>query len=172
LSKQQAIQTTPWRKNRKIILQIVVPAVLVVVLVGAAYIYRWPGTGFTSSQKTTTTTEKDNKGIITKTTTTEEDQPAKTLWDWLQLAGIPVALATGTIIFTTRQTRISEANRKQQHNTEMQIAENQQQEELLRTYFDKISELLLDKELGNNLNMQSIARARTLVQAIINSLRD
>ena len=164
MSKQQTVPTTPWWKNKKIILRIVVSAVLAVVLIvliGAAYIFRWPGTGFTSSQKTTTTTE-ETQSNTKKVMTTVEDQPAKTLWDWLQLAGIAVVLGVGTLIFTTRQTQISEANRKQQHDTEMQIAENQQQEELLRTYFDKISDLLLDKELSTNPNIQSIVRARTL----------
>ena len=82
----------------------------------------------------------------------------KTLWDWLplliQLLGalaIPVVIWLGTAFFTRQQARTSEAN-----------TENQQQEELLRTYFDKISELLLDKELSTNPNMQSIVRARTL----------
>ena len=32
----------------------------------------------------------------------------------------------------------------------------------MRTYFDKISELLLNKELGTNPNIQSIVRAGTL----------
>ncbi len=121
------------------------------MLIASAYIFHWPGTGFTNFQKTTTTTEV-TQSSAKKVTTTVEDQPARTLWDWLQLVGIPVVLAVGTLIFTTRQTRISEANRKQQHDTEMQIAETQQQEELLRTYFDKLSDLLLDKELSSNPN--------------------
>jgi len=161
LSEQQTVPRTPWWKNKKIILRVVVPAVLAVVLIASAYIFHWPGTGFTNFQKTTTTTEV-TQSSAKKVTTTVEDQPARTLWDWLQLVGIPVVLAVGTLIFTTRQTRISEANRKQQHDTEIQIAETQQQEELLRTYFDKLSDLLLDKELSSNPNIQSIVRARTL----------
>ena len=89
----------------------------------------------------------------------------KTLWDWLQLLSVlavPVVVGFGAVWFTTRQTRISEENRKQQHDTDLQIAEIQQQEEFLRTYFDKISDLLLDKELSTNPNIQSIVRARTL----------
>ncbi len=89
----------------------------------------------------------------------------KTLWDWLQLLGVlavPVVVGFGAIWFTTRQTRISEANSKQQHDTDLQIAEIQQQEEFLRTYFDRISELLLKEHLLTNENIQSIVRARTL----------
>lgn len=64
--------------------------------------------------------------------------------------------------FTSRQTRISEANRKQQHDTDVQIAEIQQQEELLRNYIDKTSELLLVKDSYSDPTIRSIVRARTL----------
>jgi uncharacterized protein YjbI with pentapeptide repeats len=173
LSEQQTVPTTSWWKNKKIIIRIVLFALLVVIVfivfIAAAYTFHWPGTGFTSSQKTTTTTEVTQPSNAKKVTTTVEDQPAKTLWDWLplliQLLGalaIPIVVAVGTAVFATRQTQISEENRKQQHDTDLQIAENQQQEELLRTYFDKISELLLDKEQSTNPNIQAIVRARTL----------
>ena len=162
MSKQQTVLTTPWWKNKKIIIRIVVSALLVVIVfivfIAAAYTFHWPGTGFTNSQKTTTTTEVTQPSNAQKVTTTIEDQPAKTLWDWLplliQLLGalaIPVVVGFGTAFFTRQQAKTSEAN-----------AENQQQEELLRTYFDKISELLLDKEQSTNPNIQAIVRARTL----------
>jgi len=114
-------------------------AVVLLLVIFGGYKYNWDWTGF--------------------------NRPSKTLWDWLQLLGVlavPVVVGFGAVWFTTRQTRISEENRKQQHDTELQIAEIQQQEELLRTYFDKISDLLLDKELSTNPNIQSIVRARTL----------
>ena len=139
LSKQQRVATTPWLKNKKIIIWIVVIAVLVaivfIVLIAAARTFHWQ-IGFTSSQKTTTTTEVTQPSGK-KVTTTIENQPAKTLWDWLplliQLLGalaIPVVVGFGTAFFTRQQAKTSEAN-----------TENQQQEELLRTYFDKISDL-------------------------------
>ncbi len=173
MSKQQTVPTTPWWKNKKIIIRIALAVVLAITLfilfLVAAYTLDWAWTGLPSSHKTTTITERDNKGIITKETTNEEDQPAKTLWDWLplliQLLGalaIPVVVGLGAAYISKRQSDISEANRQQQHDTDLQIAEIQQQEELLRTYFDKISDLLLDKEASTNPNIQSIVRARTL----------
>ena len=72
----------------------------------------------------------------------------KTLWDWLQLLGvlaIPIVVGFGTAFFTRQQAKTSEAN-----------AENQQQEELLRTYFDKISELVLNVEFSTNRNVESM----------------
>src|SRR6266699_1918170 len=92
------------------------------------------------------------------------NKSGKTLWDWLQLLGvlaIPIVVGFGTAFFTRQQAKTSEEN-----------AENQQQEELLRTYFDKISELLLNKELNTNPNIQSIVRARTLAAVhILNNVR-
>ena len=98
----------------------------------------------------------------------EENQPAKTFWDWLQLLGvlaIPVVVGLGTVWFSTQQTRISEVNREQQYKTELQLAENQQQETALQTYIDKISELLLEKKLRKSKSedeVGQIARVRTL----------
>ena len=126
-----------WQKTRKPIQVIGIIAVLVMAIALIFVEVRIYGTGF--------------KG--------------KTLWDWLQLLAalaIPVVVVFGAVWFTTRQTRISEETRKQQHDTDLQIAEIQQQEEFLRTYFDKISDLLLDQELSTNPNIQSIVRARTL----------
>jgi uncharacterized protein YjbI with pentapeptide repeats len=176
LSKQQTVQTTPWWKNKKIIFWTIITTVLLEAIAFIVFIaipagYNSPGTGFSSSKKTTTITERDNKGIITKETTTEEDQPAKTFWDWLplliQLLGalaIPIAVGFGSVYFTTRQAQISEANRKQQHETDLQIAEKQQQQEFLQTYFDKMAEMLekgLRKAQPDD-EIRYIAQARTL----------
>ncbi|SRR6266567_3174686 len=144
-----------WQRKESIIaFAIIGTLVLIAALIFAAHTYHW--------DVTTTTTTEMTQSPQQKVTTTET---GKTLLDWLQLLGvlaIPIVVVIGTAFFGRQQTKIGEANRTQQHNTEMQIAENQQQEELLRTYFDKISDLLLDKELSTNPNIQSIVRARTL----------
>lgn len=85
----------------------------------------------------------------------------KTLWDWLQLFGmlaIPLVLALGTLWFSTQQRQMSDEMMKNQHDTALvmsqqqretacAIAEDQQREAALSTYLDRISELLLDKNL-------------------------
>src|SRR2546427_13259980 len=79
------------------------------------------------------------------------NKSGKTLWDWLQLLGvlaIPIVVGIGTAFFTGQQAKTSEVN-----------VENQQQEELLRTYFDKISELVLNRELSTNHNIETIVPA-------------
>jgi hypothetical protein len=165
LSEQQTAPATPWWKDKKVILRIVVPAVLVVIIfivfIAAAYAFHWSWTGLPGSSKTATVTEVTLPSNAKKVTITVEDQPGKTLWDWLvlliQLLGalaIPVVVGLGAAYLSKRQSDISEKNRQQQHNTDLQVTEIQQQEELLRTYFDKISELLLHEELSTNLSSE------------------
>lgn len=63
-------------------------------------------------------------------------QPAKTLWDWLGLLVIPVALALAAIFFN-----------RQERKAELQVAENRNQDAILQTYFDRIGELVLANHL-------------------------
>ncbi len=77
----------------------------------------------------------------------------KTLWNWLQLLGvlaIPLVLVLGTLWLGTQQSQMSEALLKNQHDTalamsqqqretEQAIAEDQQRETTLNTYFDRMS---------------------------------
>ncbi|MBV9712613.1 MAG: pentapeptide repeat-containing protein, partial [Ktedonobacteraceae bacterium] len=138
------------------------------------YKFGWDWTGFTSGESKITTTVTSHG-----TTTAKELLAAKTLWDWLQLIGIlaiPVVVGLGGAWFTTQQTRISDANREQQHNTDLEVAQKQhdtdleiaqenQREAALQDYIDKISELLLVKHLRNSeasAEIRTIARLRTL----------
>ncbi len=105
---------------------------------------------------------------------------SKTLWDWLQLLGvlaIAVVLALGTLWFSAKQGQISDAMVKNQHDTALAIsqqqrdtalaiAEDQQREATLNTYLDRMSALLLDKNLNDPraaTEVRELARARTLI---------
>lgn len=82
-------------------------------------------------------------------------QPARTLWDWMQLLIVPTALAVGGFFLS-----------RSQSNHEQQIANENLQETALQTYLDQISALLLDKDLrnsGRDSEKRDIARARTLI---------
>ncbi len=86
-------------------------------------------------------------------TSSSEFQRGKTLWDWLQLLIIPLALAIIAISF----------NRSERKN-EQRIASDNQQQAALQAYFDKMSELLLHEHLGESPPPNEavvIARART-----------
>src|SRR5260370_3039502 len=66
----------------------------------------------------------------------------KTVWDWLQLLGvlaIPVVLAFASLVFSAQQSQTNNA-----------IAINQQNEAVLETYLDRLSDLLIKNKLGNS----------------------
>ena len=101
-------------------------------------------------------------------------QPAKTLWDWMQLLIIPAILAGGAYWLNesarNREKEFEEKTRQQEieiskehAKTEREIASDNRQETALQTYFDKMTELLLDKVLRESEDkVRAVARARTL----------
>jgi uncharacterized protein YjbI with pentapeptide repeats len=72
----------------------------------------------------------DYMGPLTK------DQRGKTLWDWLELLIVPAVLALGALFFN-----------HQERKNELLIADRQNQEMVLQKYFDKINDLILEKQL-------------------------
>jgi uncharacterized protein YjbI with pentapeptide repeats len=120
--------------------------VLLVLLLG------WDWTGF-NSQESKTTTISTPQGTYRAT----EVQSAKNLWDWLGLLAtlaIPVVVGFGVAWFTTQQGKGSAAQ-----NTD------NQRENALQAYIDKMSELLLEKNLRGSAEddeVRTIARVRTL----------
>jgi uncharacterized protein YjbI with pentapeptide repeats len=126
----------------------VVVLVVVIALIIAGYWFDWTGFNGYNQVTITHTISGTNAGTVTKT---EEYQPGKGLWDWLQLLGIlaiPVVVGFGAVRFTNQQTKASEERNNQQHETELQIATDNQREVALQAYIDKISELLLKEHLG------------------------
>jgi hypothetical protein len=114
------------------------------VLIMLAYRRRWHWTGFAE---------------IRRTRADEEDlQPAKTLWDWLQLLVVPVALAGLAFLLNESQSR-RDQQRDDERVTRQGETENQRaalqrataadaaREEALRTYLTQMSGLMLDREL-------------------------
>ena len=108
-----------------------VGAVLVALtLIWAAYRFSWPGTGF----------------------------QGKTVWDWLSLLVVPLALAAVALFFNQANTR-----------TEQKIALDKQRNDLLQAYLDRMSELLLEKDLRTSqadtlagVEVRNVARTRTI----------
>ena len=77
----------------------------------------------------------------------------KTLWDWLQLFIIPIALSIG-VFFLNRAER----------NNEREMATERQREAALQSYLDKMTDLLLREKLltTENEEVRNVARIRTL----------
>ncbi len=103
--------------------------------------------------KTEVTSVKTTVGGV-ETTTTTTPQEAKTLWDWLSLAGVPVSLAGLGFWLQIQQQKQNDLQKereleqtKQLAAVERDIAEQNRQEEALQNYYDKISALLVDKNL-------------------------
>jgi hypothetical protein len=88
--------------------------------------------------------------------------PAKTLWDWLDLFIIPGVLAIG-VWWLVKTIRSVEGETAQQRvAAERTIAEERDRESALQTYLDRITELMLHRDLHSSKALQEIARARTL----------
>ena len=98
------------------------------------------------------------------------DKTDKTLYDWLNLLGvlaIPIVVGLGAAWYTAQQGKVSERE-----------STDNQRENALQTYFDKMSELLLKEHLGERtadgkLNpeyeqVRRIARIRTIT--VLNQL--
>ncbi|WP_187329292.1 pentapeptide repeat-containing protein [Halomicronema hongdechloris] len=106
-----------------------------------------------------TTTEKDAKGNITKTVETITPKPAKTIWDWLSLLGVPVALAGLGYCFQQQL---------------QQRARDETREEALQIYLDRLSTLLIDKNIlasatelnKNELKPEQLELSRTAIDII------
>jgi hypothetical protein len=89
----------------------------------------------------------------------------KNLWDWLQLLIIPVVLAVGGYLFNYTTSRNEQRAAQLRAQTDRDISLDNQREAALQEYFDKMSELLLEKKLresGENDEVRIIAQVRTL----------
>ena len=133
---------------------------LVVLVILGGYLLHWDWTGFNGNIKS-----------------------GKTLWDWLRLLFIPVVLAVAGFWFNHRERRAAELRtenerkaaelraeaereiEQQRAQTERDIASDNQRETILQSYIDKISELLLEKQLRESKpedEVRKIGRVRTL----------
>jgi uncharacterized protein YjbI with pentapeptide repeats len=117
-----------------------VPLIVLVILLGE-YKFGWDWTGL--GPYISPSHPKDS-----------DFQRGKTLWDWLQLLFIPIAVAIVAFWFS-----------QMQKSNEQKIAEDNQQESALQGYINEISELLLEKNLRKPKpedEVSIIGRVRTL----------
>ncbi len=100
------------------------------------------------------TVETDKQGNTVKTIETIKYDDGKTIWDWLSLLGVPLSLAIlGYFLQQQQQKRAEKLSKEQQERAEKlseeqrRIADNETKEEVLQTYFDRLSVLLIDRNL-------------------------
>jgi len=115
---------------------IIVVLFVLIAFIFAAYRFGWSGTGFLN----------------------------KTLWDWLQLLIIPLALAVVVLVFQLVNTRTERQIAKERYEQDQQIALDKQHEDLLQAYLDRIAELLLKENLRTSPSEEvlNVARVRTI----------
>ena len=108
---------------------------------------------------------KDVPGNSVKTITTTKQSAGKTLWDWMSLLGVPLSLAI--LGFWLQQNQRERAEKFAEEQTardqlfdldqqkraeeiserQLKIAAEETKEEVLQVYFDRLSTLLVDKNL-------------------------
>lgn len=77
----------------------------------------------------------------------EEVQPAKTLWDWLQLLVVPAILIGVTFAWSAAQTRNNNKRDDRRIAADRAAAETARQDATLQAYLDQMSGLMLNNKL-------------------------
>ena len=126
----------------------VVAAVVVLIRVGQRY--EWTGFGEAVQPK------PDNGEV----------QPRKTLWDWLQLFIVPLALAAIGLWFAAQQDSRQQKIEEKRADSAQKIEEQRAQDAALQAYLDQMSQLMLEGDLlrssdGGSEEVRTLARART-----------
>ncbi|MBE7384346.1 MAG: pentapeptide repeat-containing protein [Leptolyngbya sp. SIO1E4] len=135
----------PWSRKRS--LAFIKPfigiaaSIVGIAIVTLLYQVDWAGVG--EGESISITTEKDAAGNVVKTVETVTPEPGKTLWDWLSLLGVPLSLAVLGYLFQQQQQQRAEVASKEQR----EISAAEAREEVLQVYFDRLSTLLVDKNL-------------------------
>src|SRR5260221_13876200 len=144
-------------------------AILVIILIVVGY--HVDTFGFDGSHIVTIATSHSgtSPAIVTRTVV---EVPAKSIWDWMQLLIIPLVLAVGGILFNLSSSRTEQANTQKRYDNDQLITEqrykndqliaqqryendqeieaDKQREAALQEYLDRMSELLLDKNLSKS----------------------
>ena len=90
----------------------------------------------------------------------EEVQPAKTLWDWLQLLIVPAILVGVTFVWTASQTRSDNKREDRRVAADRAAAEEARQDATLQGYLDEMSGLMLREKLLTSTADSAVRRSR------------
>jgi hypothetical protein len=122
-------------------------ALLVAVFIVAAYRRRWEWTGFAGSAA--------------------EGRESKTLWDWLQLLVIPLALAAVAFVLNIAQSSREQQREDQRANIAQILALDQRREDALAAYLRQMSDLLLQHKLSSPSRGRVLTVARTFTLSVL-----
>jgi pentapeptide repeat protein len=166
-------QSSLRRQERTITILKLLTAIIIIVVVGgiiAGYWFGWEWIGVGPSTEVTITTRG------TEVTRTVKQVGGKTLWDWFQLLFIPVLIGGAAYWFRKTEQEISEKRAAERLEADRLLEKNRIAEErrqaalreeelVLQTYFDRMSELLLQRTNGEksvDKGSRAIARSRTI----------
>jgi len=140
-----------WPRHKKTIWLLIAVALgaSCIIFLTCAYIFQLAWTGFSAFQGPNV----------------RQYQPTKTLWDWLQLLIVPVALSIAAYWLNRANKETEQRVADRRNETEHAIALDSQRATLLQDYLDRMSHLLLEQKLRNpqsHPEAQNIARALTL----------
>jgi uncharacterized protein YjbI with pentapeptide repeats len=101
----------------------------------------------------------------------EEVQPAKTLWDWLQLLIVPAMLIGVTFVWSGLQTRSDNKREDRRVAADRAAADEARQGATLQSYLDQMSGLMLHEKLLTSKEGDAVrAVARTVTLATLRRL--
>src|SRR5215213_3013917 len=92
----------------------------------------------------------------------------KTVWNWLELLIVPLALAVIGLAFSVQQDARQQRLEDQRAEAERELAVQRAQDEALQAYFDQMSQLMLERDLleaeqGDPVHTLAQARTSTLI---------
>ena len=150
------------KQRRVAIIVITAIIVMAIALIIIGYLFDWSGFNGYTQVSTIHTVSGPMAGTITRT---EALQPGKSLWDWLQLLIIPVVLAIAGYAINFTVSNNEQKSTQLRDQTERDITTDNQREAALQAYIDKMSELLLERDLRRSAEddeVRKITRVRTL----------
>ena len=136
--------------GQAIVALIVVAVLTIVVLIVLGYIYQWEWVGVGEAYRPR---PFDNEG------TPKDIRREKTLWDWMQLLIIPVAVAIGTFVLNQMSQR-----------REQGLEQQRSQDAALQSYLDQMSQLLIEKEGTQLRQLEPDTDVRRLMAAQTSTL--
>ena len=95
---------------------------------------------------------------------------AKTLWEWMELLIVPIALAIGVWWLNKSEKDTERDIAKQRDATERELAAERQWQATLEAYFDRMANLLLNDGLRSSQSEEARIIARTRTLAVLRNL--
>ena len=95
---------------------------------------------------------------------------AKTLWDWMELLIVPLAVAVGAAVISYFQKRTELDVAKKERENEREIASDRQMQATLEAYYDRMTELLLEHKLRTSASGEPSITATSELPATVEAL--